>query len=82
MGTRSANSLDESLKDFADPVDRLLLSGAAATVFEAEEMVLNSSFETVNQLLRSPASDDELGRHPLLVLYRSRGSRPCEDDLL
>lgn len=82
MERLTADSLDELLKDFADPVDRLLLSGAAATLSEAEEMVLNSSFEAVYELLRSPLSDDELGRHPLLVLYRTHGSRPREDDLL
>jgi hypothetical protein len=34
------------------------------------------------KVLQSPLSDEELGRHPLLVLYRTRGSRPREDDLL
>ena len=34
------------------------------------------------ELLQGPLSDEELARHPLLVLYRTRGSRPREDDLL
>ena len=62
--------------------DRTLLTGGATTVSEAEEIVLNTSFDAVAELLRSPLTDDELGRHPLLVLYRTRGSRPREDDLL
>lgn len=73
---------DEFLEHFTDPVERLLVSGRAATTSEAEEMVLNSSLDEVTELLRSPLSDDELARHPLLVLYRTRGSRPREDDLL
>ena len=72
----------EFLAHFTDPVERLLLAGQAATVAEAEERVLNSSFKAVHDLLRSPLSDDELGRHPLLALYRTRGSSPAEDDLL
>jgi hypothetical protein len=72
----------EFLAHFTDPVERLLLTGQAVTVAEAEEMVLNSSFNVVHDLLRSPLTDDELGRHPLLALYRTRGSSPTEDDLL
>jgi hypothetical protein len=63
-------------------VERLLLTGAAETVDAAEEIVLNTSLDAVTELLRSGLSDEELGRHPLLVLYRTRGSRPREDDLL
>jgi hypothetical protein len=65
-----------------DPVTRLLLEGRAATAAEAEDMVLNGSLPEVLQLLRSPLSDEELGRHPLLVLYRRHGSRGWEDSLL
>lgn len=82
MGKVQANDLGEFLNHFTDPVERLLVSGAAATVSEAEELVLNSSLDAVTELLRSTLSDDELGRHPLLVLYRTHGSRPREDDLL
>lgn len=73
---------DAFLGRFTDPVEQLLVSGAAETVSEAEEIVLNTSLDAVTELLRAPLSDDELGRHPLLALYRTRGSRPREDDLL
>ncbi len=73
---------DPFLESFTDPVERLLLTGAAASVADAEEIVLNTSLDAVAELLRTPLSDDELGRHPLLALYRTRGSRPREDDLL
>jgi hypothetical protein len=72
---------DAFLTHFTDPVERLLLAGEAATVAEAEELVLNSSLAAVSELLCGPLSDDELACHPLLVLYRTRGSRPREDDL-
>jgi hypothetical protein len=74
MDKVQANDLDEFLSHFTDPVERLLVS--------AEELVLNSSLDAVTELLKSPLTDDELGRHPLLVLYRTHGSRPREDDLL
>lgn len=78
-----ANTQAESFLDhFSDPVERLLVSGVVGTVAEAEEMVLNASLDAVTDLLRSQLSDEELGRHPLLALYRTRGSRPREDDLL
>ncbi len=70
------------LSHFTDPVERLLVSGDATTVSDAEEIVLNTSLDAVTELLRTPLTDDELGRHPLLALYRTRGSRPREDDLL
>ena len=82
MEKAPAEDIDAFLNQFTDPVERLLLSGAAASVAEAEEMVLNSSLDAVTALLQSGLSDDELARHPLLVLYRTRGSRPREDDLL
>ncbi|MBV9123060.1 MAG: hypothetical protein JO112_06870 [Planctomycetes bacterium] len=65
-----------------DPVERLLLTGRAKTVYEAEEKYLDSAYPQVLTLLASPLSNEELGRHPLFVLYRSHGSRPREDSLL
>jgi hypothetical protein len=65
-----------------DPVFRLLLQGQAQTVTEAEEMVLNASLPEVIRLLQSPLSDEELGRHPLLAMFRRHGSRGWEDSLL
>ena len=73
---------DSFLDQFTDPVERLLIAGKASTVFEAEEIVLNESLDEVTGLLLGPLTDDELGRHPLLMLYRTRGSPSREDDLL
>jgi hypothetical protein len=78
------NDLTDLLAAVTDPVERLLLTGQARTVHEAEEMYLDSAsaYAEVLALLASPLSDEELGRHPLLLLYRSHGSRPREDSLL
>jgi hypothetical protein len=65
-----------------DPVERLLLTGRARTVHEAEELYLDSAYPQVLALLESPLSNEELGHHSLLVMYRSHGSRPREDSLL
>ncbi|MGH7170774.1 MAG: hypothetical protein ACRELG_10885, partial [Gemmataceae bacterium] len=61
-----------------DPVLRLLLSGAAATLDEAEELYLDASMPEIVKLLEGPLSDNELCAHPLMVLLRSRGSRGWE----
>jgi hypothetical protein len=81
-GVSEADDLSDLLASVTDPVERLLLTGRARTVYEAEEMVLDSAYPQVLALLASPLSNEELGRHPLLVLYRSHGSRPREDSLL
>jgi hypothetical protein len=65
-----------------DPVLHLLLTGQAQTVAEAGEMYLNASLPQVIRLLQSPLSDEELGQHPLLVMFRRHGSRGWEDSLL
>jgi hypothetical protein len=65
-----------------DPVACLLLEGRAQTVAQAEEMYLDASLPEVMRLLASPLSNEELGRHPLLVLFRRHGSRGWEDSLL
>jgi hypothetical protein len=62
-----------------DPVARLLLSGRARTLREAEELYLDSCLPEVVRLLQSPLSDEELGRHPLMVMLRAHGSRGWED---
>jgi hypothetical protein len=77
-----ANELLGLLDSVTDPVERLLLAGQARTVHEAEEMYLDSAYPQVLALLESSLSNEELGRHPLLAMYRSRGSRPREDSLL
>lgn len=63
----------------SDPVARLLLSGKASTLREAEELYLDSCLPEVLRLLESPLSDEELGRHPLMQMLRSHGSRSWED---
>jgi len=65
-----------------DPGLHLLLTGQAQTVAEAEEIYLNASLPEVIRLLQGPLSDEELGQHPLLVMYRRHGSRGWEDSLL
>jgi hypothetical protein len=65
-----------------DPVLQLILSGRAKTLDEAEELYLDESLPTIVELIGSPLSNDELERHPLLVLLRSRGMRGREDSLL
>jgi hypothetical protein len=76
------DDLSDLLASITNPVERLLLTGRARTVHEAEEMYLDSAFPEVLALLAGPLSDEELGRHPLFLLYRSHGSRPREDSLL
>jgi len=66
----------------ADPVARLLLTGQARTVDEAEEMYLDASLSEFFALLETDISDDDLARHPLSQLLLSRGSRPREDSIL
>jgi hypothetical protein len=78
----ATDDLSELLASLTDPVEQLLLTGQARTVYEAEEMYLDSAYPQVLALLESPLSNEELGRHPLLLLYRSHGSRPREDSLL
>jgi hypothetical protein len=76
------NDLSDLLGAVTNPVERLLLTGQARTVHEAEEMYLDSAYPQVLALLAGPLCNEELGRHPLFVLYRSHGSRPREDSLL
>jgi hypothetical protein len=62
-----------------DPVAQLLLSGRAQTLREAEELYLDSCLPEVVRLLEAPLSDEELGRHPLMAMLRSHGSRGWEE---
>jgi hypothetical protein len=64
-----------------DPVARLLLSGEARTLREAEELYLDSCLPEVVRLLQSTLSDEELGCHPLMAMLRSHGSRGWEEAL-
>lgn len=65
-----------------DPILRLLYSGVAKTLGEAEEMYLDANMPEVLRLLDSSLSDEELANHPLMVLLRSHGSRGREDSVL
>jgi len=62
-----------------DPVARLLLSGRAETLREAEELYLDECLPEVVRLLQGPLSDEELSRHPLMRMLRAHGSRGWED---
>ena len=73
---------EDLLAGIDDPVERLLLSGRAATVFEAQELYLNSAYDEAVALLAGPLSEAELGGHPLMRLYRSCGSPGREDSPL
>jgi hypothetical protein len=65
----------------SDPVAQLLLGGRAETLHEAEELYLDSCLPEVVKLLQSELSDEELGRHPLMQMLRSHGSRGWEEAL-
>ncbi len=78
-----AELIIDFIPDFThDPVIRLLLSGEATTLHEAEEKYLDSAIPEILDLLRGPLSDEELARHPLLQMIRAHGSRGWEDSIL
>ena len=88
-GTNLADPLsDRALWELVknDPVTMMLLSGQARTVHEAEKRFLNENVEAISQmvleLVESNLSDEEFGRHPLILLIRGHGSRRWEDSLL
>lgn len=64
-----------------DPIAQLLLNGEARTASEAERKYLESHLDEVLQLVRSPLSEEEFRRHPLIALLFSHGSRGWEDSL-
>jgi hypothetical protein len=63
----------------SDPVAQLLLNGRAETLSEAEELYLDACLPEVMRLLDAELSDEELGRHPLMRMLRSHGSRAWEE---
>ena len=65
-----------------DPVVQLLWSGQVSSLEDAEEMYLDNTVAQVGQLLRQGLSDEELARHPLMVMLRNHGSRGWEDSLV
>jgi hypothetical protein len=74
-----APELEDLLAVTSDPVAQLLLRGRAKTLREAEELYLDSCLPEVVRLLESNLSDEELGRHPLLEMFRSHGSRGWDE---
>ena len=74
-----APELDDLTHVSSDPVAQLLLRGRARTLREAEELYLDSCLPEVVRLLESELSDEELGRHPLMRMLRSHGSRGWEE---
>ena len=74
-----APELEDITRVSSDPVAQLLLRGRAETLREAEELYLDSCLPEVVRLLESDLSDDELGRHPLMQMLRSHGSRGWEE---
>ncbi len=74
-----ATDFDEITRLSSDPIAQLLLSGRAETLREAEELYLDSCLPEVVRLLESDLSDEQLGRHPLMQMLRSHGSRGWEE---
>jgi hypothetical protein len=64
-----------------DPVIRLVATGQAKSLDEAEEMHLNQSMPEILALIGSSLSRDELIRHPLIQLLLRRGMRGREDSI-
>jgi hypothetical protein len=74
---------DENLPDVTDnSIFRLILTGRAKNLDEAEEIYLDESLPDILELLAKPIPDEELARHPLMTLLRFHGSRGWEDSLL
>lgn len=65
----------------ADPIFRILMTGRAQNLQEAERLYLDEALPEVYALLAGPLTGDELARHPLVVMYLRHGSRPWEDAL-
>lgn len=65
-----------------DPVLRIILSGRATNLHDAEELYLDESLDEIMALIASPLDNDALGRHPLMRLLAAHGMRGWEDSLL
>ena len=65
-----------------DPIFRLIFTGRAKNLDEAEEIYLDESLPDILELLAKPIPDEELARHPLIDLLRFHGSRGREDSIL
>jgi hypothetical protein len=71
----------DDFPEFTDPVDRLLLTGQASSLREAEEMYLDASMPELLKLCGSSMSNEELEQHPLFRLLLAHGSRGWEDSV-
>jgi hypothetical protein len=70
------NVEDEAFKrSMDDATARLLLNDPILRVRKAEELYLDHCMPEVVRLLESDLSNEELGRHPLMHMLRSLGSR-------
>jgi hypothetical protein len=65
-----------------DPVLRLVFTGQAETVEQAEEMYLESMHSELMDLLSGPLTNAELERHPLIVMLRRRAPRGWDESIL
>jgi hypothetical protein len=63
----------------ADPVLRLIYTGRAQNLDEAEEIYLEESMPEVFRLIGSSMSNAELQEHPLMQLLYQRRMRGLED---
>lgn len=61
-------------------IEQLLLSGAASTASEAEEMFLDSHLEQIARLILE-LDDQSFAQHEAIKLLMSHGSRRREDAL-
>ena len=64
-----------------DPIVKLLLSGEADNPSAAERIYLDSHIADIVALVKSPLSEAEFRRHPLIMMLFSHGSREWEDSL-
>jgi hypothetical protein len=63
---------------YAVAIPRLLQSGEAQNIDEAEELFLNRSLPELYRLVGSDMTEEELDNHPLVQLLSIRGDRRLE----
>ncbi len=79
----NTNEFHSEAEEFvlADPVLRLIYTGRAKNLDEAEEVYLNESLPEFVALAASSATDAEIEKHPLTQLLIRHGMRGLEDSL-
>jgi len=55
----------------SDPILRLIATGEAGTLWEAEELYLDRSLPEIYRLFGGELTDDELLKHPLMHLLEA-----------